>query len=689
MYYLFYPQIRDLSNWCTIDFVEDVHSRPLHLSLRADERLIVINAMVDGEWGEETQYPYEFVCDAVPIISIGIEGFIAEIAINGVSFVRKVLKSRGGPLDVQSLLSMRVLPMASATDECLLSGVVELRFAGESFSLVNLLRDDEVFLREALEPFLSHHVLTPTDGVVLDLSQTHGAAGAILQRLMPSARVFVAADDEAAVAARTNAKLNGADNLIIATPIEIAAGLSELTTKGEQPNQSSLGAQPTGAATLAQSLLERPLSVVVARDSLFGDGPLAIALQKVLATSTTAMCADEARLPDWLGPSLAASQPRDLRVKLTGTNWILRTDRLGAITRSVNRLDIGVAMYNTGPFIEKCLETLLAADREDVRVLLVDDGSTDNSMEIVRKQFGGHPRLLLLSKPNGGCASARNYARIHSDAAYIAFVDADDFVDEELFPALLDLARFSGNEVVQGGFSFHENGVERDSYEVGQFRDRDRMLAPHGGTCFRVPASDLIAGQPTIWRRVYRRDFIDNNALWFPEHIRAFDDLIFHLQTVLLARDVLTVDGLNYHYRQHPAQDIKQGDERHFYALEMFRALAKRAIRQGWNNFHLFVPTLINTLNWSLERLREDLVSPFLEGSAELWVMLEIAFGRDVLGEANLYRISHFDFPPLVERLRQRANVSKMGFAAMYTDSSRMHPGILLMQRALGLPIGR
>ena len=104
-------------------------------------------------------------------------------------------------------------------------------------------------------------------------------------------------------------------------------------------------------------------------------------------------------------------------------------------------------------------------------------------------------------------------------------------------------------------------------------------------TCLLVPTWLLIQGQPSIWRRVYRRDFLDNRNIWFPEHIRAFDDQIFQLLTLQHVPDVPMLDGVHYLYRQHPAQDIKQGDERHFYSLEMFRLVFKRGISEGWNDF--------------------------------------------------------------------------------------------------------
>src|SRR5690606_36653801 len=107
-----------------------------------------------------------------------------------------------------------------------------------------------------------------------------------------------------------------------------------------------------------------------------------------------------------------------------------------------------------------CLDSLLAEATDDIRVIVVDDGSTDGSGDAVRDRHGDNPRLRLLHKENGGCASARNHGRMASDATHVAFVDADDMADPLLFPDLLDLARYTGAEVVQGGFRLLHEGED-------------------------------------------------------------------------------------------------------------------------------------------------------------------------------------------------------------------------------------
>ncbi len=347
-------------------------------------------------------------------------------------------------------------------------------------------------------------------------------------------------------------------------------------------------------------------------------------------------------------------------------------------------LDVVVAMYNTKDYIVECVEGIIANSSPDVRALVVDDGSTDGCGDLVRAAFANNPRVSVHSKLNGGCASARNYGRMMSRAGHIGFVDADDVIDGQLFPELLELARYSGAEVVQGGFDYlHvQDGaaVHLPSYEDEAFAKLRRGKFGHG-SYVTIPAADLMIGQPTIWRRVYRRDFLDMRKIFFPEHIRAFDDQIFQLLTLLHARDIPAIDHVKYHYRQHPGQDIKQGDERFFYSLEMFRMMLKRGLNEGWNDFGPLIRSFANTINWINDSLRSDLKPKFLKAAAELWVYMQKALGNWAFRAVPDDTVTAVDFPFFVRYFHERLKDFGVAYSWAYLDAAGMHPAMVKADR--------
>ncbi|SES91075.1 FkbM family methyltransferase [Oceanicella actignis] len=384
------------------------------------------------------------------------------------------------------------------------------------------------------------------------------------------------------------------------------------------------------------------------------------------------------------GAVLAGSGRKDeVFLRRAGTPWCLRRD--GVEGARDEALDVVVAAYDARDFIGECVRSILDGAGDDVRVIVVDDGSRDGTGELVRAEFAADARVRALSKPNGGCASARNYGRLHSNARHIAFVDADDLVEPGFFARLLDLARWTGAEVVQGGFAPFEEGDEgrvvTPSYERGAFDDLPTQRA--AGLDFRlVPPARLLTGQPTIWRRVYRRDFLDNKNIWFPEHIRAYDDQIFHMTTLALCRKVPHVEALRYLYRQHPGQDIRQGDERHFHSLEMYRATLSRAIKEGWPDANPILRSFMNTVRWSCGTLRADLRTPFLEGAAELYALARRAFPPQTFHGAEPAASGNEDFAALVEMFLRRFQGLPDHHVWMSLDSPSFHPNLMRMAAA-------
>ena len=386
-------------------------------------------------------------------------------------------------------------------------------------------------------------------------------------------------------------------------------------------------------------------------------------------------------------PSRALFAPRktplSAYIPLAGTP--LRLHRWEETSERQHGLDVAVALYNSPDYILDCVDSIIGNDCADIRALVIDDGSTDESSELVKEKYRDNPRVLVHHKPNGGCASARNFGRLMSDRTHITFMDADDTADKQLFPELLELARYSGAELTQGGFDlmYNENGgtTFEPSYEADEFAGiprqdfgaRDFFTLPSD----TLPSDTLMTGQPSIWRRIYRRDFLDNKNIWFPEHIRAFDDQIFQMLSLQYVHDVYCMDHVKLHYRQHPGQDIRKGDERGFYALEMFRMTMKRGLAEGWNDFQPILQSYVNTVNWVHGGLRDDLQPTFLKGAAELWVYMQKSLGPESFRGIRDDAVAAAEFGPLVEELLTKLRHIDVSYAWAYLDRLEMHPGMV------------
>ena len=368
-----------------------------------------------------------------------------------------------------------------------------------------------------------------------------------------------------------------------------------------------------------------------------------------------------------------------------GTHALRRDYEDNFATRKA-RLDVVVAMYNTKDYITDCIDSVLADGNDDIRVIVVDDGSTDGCGDLVAGQYRDNARVRLVRKPNGGCASARNYGRAQSDATHIAFIDADDRVDPGLFTALLETARYTGAFVVEGEFEFlhvDADGTERrdPSYEADIYdTPGNHGLGAHD--YMWISGEAIAVGQPTIWRRVHRRDFLDRKNIYFPEHVRAFDDQIFQMLVAQYCGSLAHVRGHSYHYRQHPAQDIKQGDERHFYSFNMFRTILLRSLDESWSNIDMVIQSLLNTMQWSYAGLRDDLKPIYVEAAVEFVAVLQKTYGTVIAPDRlRAVGIDGFDF--LVERRAHDMQHDPVTHGMMRQEDWRWQPEMIRMMRAV------
>lgn len=123
-------------------------------------------------------------------------------------------------------------------------------------------------------------------------------------------------------------------------------------------------------------------------------------------------------------------------------------------------LSVIVPVYNTEKYLEKCIKSIINSSLKDLEIIIVNDGSTDNSEEIIKKIIEENKKINIkyLKKENGGLSDARNYAIPYANGKYISFVDSDDYIDENLYNNLkkymdqdIDLIKFKMKTVDENG----------------------------------------------------------------------------------------------------------------------------------------------------------------------------------------------------------------------------------------------
>ena len=111
-------------------------------------------------------------------------------------------------------------------------------------------------------------------------------------------------------------------------------------------------------------------------------------------------------------------------------------------------ISIIVPVYNCERFLDRCVESLVAQTCSEIEILLVNDGSKDGSLAVCRKWEARDKRVIVIDRPNGGVSAARNAGLDRARGDYIAFVDADDYVESTMYEKLVGVARERGADLV-------------------------------------------------------------------------------------------------------------------------------------------------------------------------------------------------------------------------------------------------
>lgn len=192
------------------------------------------------------------------------------------------------------------------------------------------------------------------------------------------------------------------------------------------------------------------------------------------------------------------------------------------------KISVIIPVYNAEKFLHKCLESVLNQTFKDYEIILVNDGSKDNSGAICDEYAAKYDFIKAFHKENGGASSARNYGMKLAQGEYINFVDADDWMELDMYEKLVN-ATGDGVDLVMCNCKRPDGngGYTEFNYNLPfGYYDRDRILE-HVYPCLvmqeHMDFNPLIAP----WGKLYKRSMLVDNDIYFDEELRFCEDELF------------------------------------------------------------------------------------------------------------------------------------------------------------------
>lgn len=237
-------------------------------------------------------------------------------------------------------------------------------------------------------------------------------------------------------------------------------------------------------------------------------------------------------------------------------------------------LSIIIPIYNAEKYLPKCLDSILAAELEDVELLLVDDGSTDTSAELCCEYARNHKCIDYVSQKNSGPSAARNRGLELSSGEYVTFFDGDDYINSVSFCKTLDLLNSCPEaEVWVSDFCrVSDSGCILD--KVYQIDDTPEPISGNNYLRQFLSRRDCVWN---VWRYLFKRKFLIDNELRFIEGIDCAEDLEFVVRVLTKAEKLVFFHNPYYFYRVNYGSSLtrRYDAERVEYLTAMLQCSAK------------------------------------------------------------------------------------------------------------------
>lgn len=203
------------------------------------------------------------------------------------------------------------------------------------------------------------------------------------------------------------------------------------------------------------------------------------------------------------------------------------------------KVSVIVAAYNIQDYIVKCLESIANQSYKNLEVIVVDDGSSDNTGKLADKFAENDNRFTVIHKENGGVSSARNKGIDVASGDFIGFVDGDDTIEVDMYEMLVNNAIKYDADISHCGYKLIENGNEILMYGTGKIIIQNRKKG----------ILDLMDGtliEPGIWNKIFRKEIVGNTRL--DENLKINEDLYFNILLFNKASKSVFEDKEKYNY---------------------------------------------------------------------------------------------------------------------------------------------
>lgn len=216
------------------------------------------------------------------------------------------------------------------------------------------------------------------------------------------------------------------------------------------------------------------------------------------------------------------------------------------------KISVIVPVYNTGRYLERCLNSIMAQSFQEIEIIIINDCSTDDSLEIIKKYINDDKRAILINKEkNEGVSSARNTGIKIATGKYVQYIDGDDWVEKDFLKNMYEFAEKENLDIVVSDYC-------EDYFDGRKKIKRGKKKSEKIIFDSKEYLKDFFynGDAPAMWNKLFKTSLYKENSIFCPLGISLGEDLVTTSKLIYFSKKIGYSRKVFYHYRQNPQSMI-------------------------------------------------------------------------------------------------------------------------------------
>ncbi|MBZ7982168.1 glycosyltransferase [Campylobacter sp. RM12640] len=214
--------------------------------------------------------------------------------------------------------------------------------------------------------------------------------------------------------------------------------------------------------------------------------------------------------------------------------------------KELKLISVIIPIYNSETYLAKCLDSILAYKKDDLELVCVDDGSTDDSLQILKEYKKRYQNIIVLKQENKGAGTARNYGLSVASGKFIFFMDSDDWIESRNLENILDYIKDKDLDFCK--FKNYEYDEQKDEIIESKYGNLSEFYLYFYKQLSFVNNKELIKLPDSPWSGIYKREFLLQNHIYF-DNLKCGNDVSFFINCLIKANKVFVLPIYLVYYR--------------------------------------------------------------------------------------------------------------------------------------------